>query len=131
MPSDTDKDESGRSNPTISGSTAVVQEGIVERVTGAGKLVVEPAGAHADLKVGDEVMIVASTKKPEHEIALETLKARVTSPFPSNWTIIVRGNKRLDRCSVYIDAAQLRALDSDGELRSVLPLPSGGVLNFR
>jgi hypothetical protein len=110
----------------------MVQEGIVERVTGAGKVVVEPAGENADLKVGDEVMIVtSSTKKPEHEVTLETLKARVTSPFPSNWTIIVRANRRIDRCSVYTDATQLRALDSDGVSRSELPLPPEGVLNFR
>lgn len=33
-----------------------VQEGIVERVTGAGKLVVEPAGENPALRVGDEVI---------------------------------------------------------------------------
>jgi hypothetical protein len=76
------------------------------------------------------VMIV-SANKPQHEVTLELLKARVTSPFPSDWTIIVAGRRRLERCNVYIDARQLQALDSDGAPRSELPLPKDGVLNFR
>src|ERR1022692_1029927 len=111
MSADNDRDEVPESKP-------IVQEGRVERVTGAGKLVVEPAGTHPDLKVGDEVMIVTTDRKPQQEITLEVLKARVTAPFPSDWTIIVRGRRALDRCNVHIDATQLRALDSDGVPKS-------------
>jgi hypothetical protein len=40
----THKDESGRKKTTVPESTLVVQEGIVERVTGEGRLVIESAG---------------------------------------------------------------------------------------
>ena len=108
----------------------LVVEGQVERLTGAGKFVVAPNRDDAIVDVGDRVMIVVIDKL-QSEVSLQTLKHRVTSPFPSNWAIVVRGNAYVAKCGVYYDGRQLTALDPAGVARYELPLPRDGVLNFR
>jgi hypothetical protein len=80
--------------------------------------------------MGDQVMIIV-VDKLQSEVYLQTLKERVTSPFPSNWAIIVRGNRYVEKCSVSYDGKQLSALDPAGVARYELPLPRDGLLNFR
>jgi hypothetical protein len=108
----------------------LVVEGLVERLTGAGKFVVAPNRDDAVVDIGDRVMIVVIDKL-QSEVYLQTLKLRVTSPFPSNWAIVVRGNAYVAKCGVYYDGRQLSALDPAGVARYELPLPRDGVLNFR
>ncbi len=108
----------------------LVVEGTVERLTGAGKFVVAPVREQSDVEVGNRVMVILLDKL-QPEVYLETFKERVTSPFPSNWAIIVRGNRYVERCRVSYDGKQLSALDPAGVARSELPLPRDGVLNFR
>jgi hypothetical protein len=69
--------------------------------------------------------------KLQPEVYLETFKERVTSPFPSNWAIVVRGNRYAEKCRVSFDGKQLRALDPAGVARYELSLPRDGVLYFR
>ena len=69
--------------------------------------------------------------KLQPEVYLETFKERVTSPFPSNYVIIVKGNRYVEKCRVYYADKQLSALDPTGVARYELPLPRDGVLNFR
>jgi hypothetical protein len=108
----------------------LVVEGIVERLTGGGKFVVSPVRAHDNVEVGDQVMIIILDKL-QAEVSVEALNERVTSPFPSNWAIIVRGNRYVGKCCVFLNGTQLRAMDPAGVLMSTQPLPRDGVLNFR
>jgi len=108
----------------------LVIEGKVERLTGAGKFVVASVREQSDVEVGDQVMIIVLDKM-RPEVYLETFKERVALPFPSNWAIIVKGNRYVGRCKASYDGKQLSALDPAGVARSELPLPLDGVLNFR
>jgi hypothetical protein len=108
----------------------LVVEGKVERLTGGGKFVVAPIREYAEVEVGNRVMIVVLDKL-QPEVYLETFKERVTWPFPSNWAIIVKGNRYVEKCRVSYDGTQLSALDPAGVARYELPLPRDGVLNFR
>src|SRR5450759_3136676 len=128
----TETDKSGAERMTVTESKrgVLVVEGKVERLTGAGKFVVAPVREDADVEMGDQVMIIV-VDKLQSEVYLQTLKERVTSPFPSNWAIIVRGNRYVEKCSVSYDGKQLSALDPAGVARYELPLPRDGVLNFR
>jgi hypothetical protein len=125
-------DESGKERMMVPESKlgVLVVEGKVERLTGAGKFVVAPNREDIDVEVGDQVMIVVLDKL-QPEVFLETFKHRVSSPFPSNWAIIVKGNRFVEKCTVYYDGTQLTALDPTGVARYELPLPRDGVLNFR
>ncbi len=69
--------------------------------------------------------------KLQAEVYLETFKERISWPFPSNWAIIVKGNRYVERCSVSYDGMRLSALDPAGVARLEFPLPRDGVLNFR
>jgi hypothetical protein len=128
----TEKDKSGKERMTVPESKlgVLVVEGTVERLTGAGKFVVAPVREQSDVEVGNRVMIILLDKL-QPAVYLETFKERVTSPFPSNWAIIVRGNRYVEKCRVSYDGKQLSALDPAGVARSELPLPRDGVLNFR
>jgi hypothetical protein len=128
----TETDKSGEERIVTTGSKGgvLVVEGKVERLTGAGKFVVAPNRDDAVVDVGDRVMIVLMDKL-QSEVYLQTLKLRVTSPFSSNWAIVVRGNRYVEKCGVYYDGRQLTALDPSGVARHELPLPRDGVLNFR
>jgi hypothetical protein len=108
----------------------LVVEGKVERLTGAGKFVVAPVREDVDVDVGDQVMIIV-VDKLQPLVYVQTLKERVTNPFPSNWAIVVRGNRFVDKCNVYYDGRQLTALDGAGVARYELPLPRDGWLSFR
>ncbi len=128
----TETDKSG--NERLMGAESrlgvLVVEGTVERLTGGGKFVVSPVRELNNVEVGNRVMIVVLDKL-QPEVTLETLKERVISPFPSDWAVIVTGNRYVERCNVYYDGRQLHALDPAGVSRSELPLPRDGVLNFR
>jgi hypothetical protein len=108
----------------------LVVEGLVERMTGGGKFVVAPVREYADVDVGNRVMIIVLDKM-QPEVILETLKERVTWPFASNWAILVRGNRYIDRCSVTYGDRKLSALDMFGVARTELYIPRDGVLIFR
>jgi hypothetical protein len=108
----------------------LVVEGKVERLTGAGKFVVAPVREDLEVEVGNQVMIVVLDKLAP-EVFLETSKERVTVPFHSNWAIIVKGNRYVEKCRVSYSGTQLSALDPAGVARYELPLPRDGVLNFR
>jgi hypothetical protein len=128
----TETDKSGKERMMVSGSQlgVLVVEGTVERLTGAGKFVVAPVREQVDVEVGNRVMIIVLDKL-QPEVYLETLKERVTSPFPSNFAIIVRGNIYVAKCRVSYDGKQLSALDPTGVARTELALPRDGVLAFR
>jgi hypothetical protein len=128
----TETDKSGAERMTVSESKrgVLVVEGKIERLTGAGKFIVSPVREDADVDVGDQVMVIV-VDKLQSEVYLQTLKERVTSPFPSNWAIIARGNRYVEKCSISYDGKQLSALDPAGMARYELPLPRDGVLNFR
>jgi len=128
----TETDKSGNERMMVPETKlgVLVVEGMIERLTGAGKFVVAPIREHADVAVGNRVMVVVLDKL-QPEIALQTFKERVTSPFPSNWAIIVTGNRYVERCNVSYNGTQLSALDPAGVPRSELPLSRDGVLNFR
>ncbi len=128
----TETDTSGEERMTVRESKrgVLVVEGKVERLTGAGKFVVAPVREDADVDVGDQVMIIV-VDKLQAEVYIQTLKQRVTSPFPSNWAIVVRGNRYVEKCNVTYDGKQISALDVSGVARTELPLPRDGMLNFR
>lgn len=70
----------------------LVVEGKVERLTEAGKFVVAPVREDVNVDVGDQVMIVV-VDKLQPQVFLQSLKQRVTLPFPSNWANVVTGNR--------------------------------------
>jgi len=108
----------------------LVVDGKVERLTGAGKFVVAPIREDAAVDVGDQVMIVV-VDKLQPAVYLQTMKGRVTSPFRSNWAIVVRGNRYVEKCNVWYDDKALSALDVSGIAKTELPLPRDGMLFFR
>jgi hypothetical protein len=128
----TQVDESGSERMMVPDSKrgVLVVEGMVERLTGGGKFVVAPVREYAEVEVGNRVMIVVLDKL-QPEVYLETFKERVTWPFASNWAIIVKGNRYVERCNVTYDGKPLSALDPAGVARIELALPRDGVLNFR
>ena len=128
----TETDASGSERMMVPDSKrgVLVVEGMVERLTGGGKFVVAPVREVVDVEVGNRVMIIVLDKM-QPEVFAETFKERVTSPFPSNWAIIVKGNTHVERCKVSYDGKQLSALDPSGVARYELSLPRDGVLNFR
>ena len=128
----TETDKSGEERMSIPASKlgVLVVEGTVERLTGAGKFVVAPVREDHDVALGDKVMIIV-VDKLQAEVYAQTLKERVTNPFPSNWAIAIRGNRYVANCNVTYDGKQLSALDPSGVARTDLPLPRDGMLNFR
>lgn len=128
----TETDKSGNERMVVPDSKlgVLVVEGTIERLTGGGKFVVAPVREHTNVAVGNRVMVVILDKL-QPEISLQILKERVTSPFPSNWAIIVTGSRYVERCNVYYNGTRLSALDPAGVSRSELPLTRDGVLNFR
>jgi hypothetical protein len=120
----------GEERITESKLGVLVVDGKVERLTGAGKFVVAPVREDAAVDVGDQVMIVV-VDKLQPGVYLQTLKERVTSPFRSNWAIVVRGNRYVDKCNVTYDGKKLSALDASGVARHALHLPRDGLLSFR
>jgi len=128
----TEIDKSGEERMMVPDSKrgVLVVEGMVERLTGGGKFVVAPVREYAEVDVGNRVMIIVLDKL-QPDVFIETLKERVTWPFPSNWAIVVKGNRYVERCSAYYGSTQLSALDPAGVARTELPLPRDGVLNFR
>jgi hypothetical protein len=125
-------DESGKERMMVPESKrgVLVIEAKVERLTGGGKFVVAPVREQSDVEVGNQVMVIVLDKL-QPEVYLETLKERVTSPFPSNWAIIVKGNRYVEKCRVTYGGNQLSALDPAGVARIELPLAREGILNFR
>jgi hypothetical protein len=128
----TEVDATGEERMMVPNSTrgVLVVEGKVERLTGAGKFVVAPIREDLVVEVGNQVVIVVLDKL-QPAVYLETLKERVTTPFPSNWAIIVRGNRYVEKCSASYQGTQLSALDPAGVAKYELPLPRDGILNFR
>ncbi len=128
----TETDKSGNERMAVpeSGPGVLVVEGMIERLTGGGKFVVAPVREHTNVLVGNRVMVVILDKL-QPEVALQTFKERVTSPFPSNWAIIVTGKKFVAGCNVFYNGTQLFAQDPAGVSKSELPLPRDGLLSFR
>jgi hypothetical protein len=113
----------GRGNLTIKGR--------VERVTGAGHFIVYPTESiGASMKTGDLVMVLTDMKL-YLDITLEVIRERITSPYPSDFAIVVKGgNRQLQRCAVYCKGERLSAIDASGAPQSELLLPLGGTLHF-
>jgi hypothetical protein len=128
----TEVDETGNERMMVPDSKrgVLVVEGVIERLTGGGKFVVAPVREDVEVEIGNRVMIVVLDKL-QPEVFLETFKERVTSPFPSNWAIIVKGNTYVARCRVSYDGKQLFAMDPAGVAKEELARPRDGVLNFR
>jgi len=128
----TEIDASGDERMMVADSKrgVLVVEGQVERLTGAGKFVVAPVREDLEVEVGNQVMIVVLDKLLP-AVYLETLKERVTFPFPSNWSIIVKGNRYVEKCRVSYAGTQLSAMDPAGIARKELPLARNGTLHFR
>jgi hypothetical protein len=120
----------GQERITASKIGVLVVDGKVERLTGAGKFVVAPIREDHAVDVGDQVMIVV-VDKLQPAVYLQVMKERVTTPFRSNWAIIVRGNRYVEKCNVWYDNNPLSALDVSGVARTELPLPRDGMLYFR
>jgi len=120
----------GQERITESKLGVLVVDGRVERLTGAGKFVVAPIREDAAVGVGDQVMIVV-VDRLQAAVYLQSLKERVTTPFRSNWAIVVRGNRYVEKCSVTYDGKRLSALDAFGVARHELNLPRDGLLSFR
>jgi len=120
----------GQERITTSKLGVLVVDGKVERLTGAGKFVVAPVREDAAVVVGDQVMIMI-VDRLQPGVYLQTLKERATSPFRSNWAIVVRGNRYVDACNVTYDGKKLSALDASGVARQELHLPLDGLLIFR
>jgi hypothetical protein len=132
MPIVTEIDASGDERMMVPDSKrgVLVVEGKVERLTGAGKFVVAPVREDLEVEVGNQVMIVVMDKLLP-AVYLESFKERVTFPFPSNWSIIVKGNRYVEKCRVSYAGTQLSAMDPAGIARNELPLPRNGTLHFR
>jgi len=128
----TETDKSGKERMMVPESKlgVLVVEGSVERLTGGGKFVVAPVREQVDVEVGNRVMIIVLDKL-QPDVYIQTLKERVISPFPSNLTVVVKGNRYVEKCRVTYDTKQLSALDPAGVARVELSLPRDGVLNFR
>lgn len=128
----TETDKSGKERMMVPGSAlgVLVVEGTIERLTGAGKFVVASVREQVDVEVGNRVMIIVLDKLLP-EVYLETLKERVTTPFPSDCVVVVKGNRYVAKCRVSYGGKQLSALDPAGVARIELPLPRDGVLDFR
>jgi hypothetical protein len=120
----------GQERITASKIGVLVVDGKVERLTGAGKFVVAPVRDDNVVDVGDQVMIVVVDKLAP-AVFLQVMKERVTMPFRSNWAIVVRGNRFVEKCNVWYDGKQLSAMDSSGVAKAELPLPRDGMLYFR
>jgi len=120
----------GQERITASKIGVLVVDGKVERLTGAGKFVVAPVRDDNVVELGDQVMIVVVDKLAP-AVYLQVRKERVTMPFRSNWAIVVRGNRFVDKCSVWYDGKKLSALDASGVAMTELPLPRDGMLYFR
>jgi hypothetical protein len=118
----TEIDETGSERMMVPDSKrgVLVVEGIVERLTGGGKFVVAPIREDVEVEEGNRVMIVVLDKL-QPEVYLPTFEERVTSPFPSNWVIIVKGNRYVERCRISYNGKQLYALDPAGVAREELP----------
>lgn len=128
----TEVDEKGDERMMVPNSRrgVLVVEGKVERLTGAGKFVVAPVRDDVEVEIGNQVVIVVLDKLMP-AVYIEALKERVTSPFPSSWSIIVRGNRYVEKCQAFYAGTQLSALDPAGVAKYELPLPRDGVLHFR
>jgi hypothetical protein len=127
----TEKDEEGTDRVVASGTKVVT--GTVERITGAGKVIVYPSEDDPELKEGEEAIIV--TKKqttPSTEFGLELLREQVSSPYPSNFGILVKALSRsLNHCAVYCGGTQLSVVDATGTTKNEIPLTLGSSLVFR
>ncbi len=128
----TEVDEKGDERMMVPNSShgVLVVEGKVERLTGAGKFVVAPVREDVKVEIGNQVVIVVLDKLMP-AVYLETSKERVSSPFPSNWSIIVKGNRYVEKCKVFYDGTQMSALDPAGVAKYELPLARDGMLYFR
>ncbi len=83
------------------------------KANGSRQFVVAPVRDDNVVDVGDQVMIVVVDKLAP-AVYLQVIKERVTMPFRSNWAIVVRGNRFVEKCSVWYDGKQLSALDASG-----------------
>jgi hypothetical protein len=126
-----EKEDDGTEKVVVT-DTKVIR-GTVERVTGAGNVIVYPVQHDPDVKTGEEALIVTDkTVVKSADFTLELLKEHISSPYASDFAIVVRArDKSMQRCRVFLDGLQLQATDSSGAPRYELPLPLRGWLTFR
>jgi len=103
-------------------------EGKVARVTGAGKLIVEPAQQVTDATVGDEVKIITADTYPH--VSLTRVEKPMTTPIASSWAIVFHVSNPTGTYTLYADGNQLMTFDN-GVSRSEVVAPDSGTYYFR
>jgi hypothetical protein len=127
----TEKNEDGTERVVVSGSKVIT--GTVQRVTGAGNVIVYPSEHDPSLKKGEEAIIVTETTPVRTtDFAMELVMGHVMTPYDSDYAIMVRSvDRTLDKCRMYCGGTQLSAVDAAGNSRTELPLTLGSSLTFR
>jgi hypothetical protein len=110
--------------------TDEIVDATVMRVTGAGHLVVYPVGGMGDVRVGNPVRVIVPGKGVRPYLALEVREEHVSSPFSSNWAIIVSGHESIEKCQVSFNGVPLSTIDHLGHATTELRLPRDGALAF-
>jgi len=110
--------------------TDEIVDATVMRVTGAGHLVVYPDGGAGDVRVGNPVRIIVPGKGVRPYLALEVRDEHISSPFSSNWAIVVSGHESLEACRVSLNNEPLRTIDHMNQATTELRLPRDGALAF-
>lgn len=110
--------------------TDEIVDATVMRVTGAGHLVVYPNGGADDVRPGNPVRIIVPGKGVRPYLALEVREEHISSPFSSNWAIIVSGHESLEACRVSLNNVPLRTIDHMNQPTTELRIPRDGALAF-
>jgi hypothetical protein len=70
-------------------------------------------------------------KEREPVVFLEAFHEQITIPVNSVWTVRVRANRTIERCTVFYSGTPLPTLLNQSDFRMQMPIPRGGALNFR
>ena len=110
--------------------TDEIVDATVMRVTGAGHLVVYPAEGAEDVRVGNPVRIIVPGKGVRPYLALEVREEHISSPFSSNWAIVVSVHESIEACRVSLNNVPLRTIDHMNQPTTELRIPRDGALAF-
>jgi hypothetical protein len=110
--------------------TDEIIDATVMRITGAGHLVVYPESEMDDVRVGNPVRIIVPGKGVRPYLALEVREEHISSPFSSDWAIIVSGHESIEACQVSLNNVALRTIDHMNQASTDLRLPRDGALAF-
>jgi hypothetical protein len=115
---------------TYDSRTDEIVDATVMRITGAGHLVVYPAGGMDDVQVGNPVRVIVPGKGVRPYLALEVREEHISSPISSNWAIIVSGHESMEACRVSLNGVPLRTIDHMNQPTTEMRLPRDGSLSF-